>query len=240
MKIRHPWLLKLVGFVGAWVIRGWIGTLRYRYRPLGPNVDPHQPGLGTRYIYAAWHENMLLLAYHYGRPDIFVLISQHADGEMIAEVCRHLRFRLIRGSTTRGGVESIRRMLRLGRQAHLAITPDGPRGPRRHVHQGLIYLAARTGMPIVPVGVGFERPWRMRSWDRFAVPRPWSLSVCVTGPVIQIPPDLDRDQLEQYRLAVEEAMAQANAAAERLAEGGKLPPRSSAPVRASANGVCHA
>ena len=63
-------------------------------------------------------------------------------------------------------------MLRLSRQAHLVITPDGPRGPRRQVQAGMVYLAARTGVPIVPVGIGYDRPWRTKSWDRFAVPRP--------------------------------------------------------------------
>src|SRR2546422_371715 len=98
MKLRHPWLIRAVAFAGAWAIRWWMGTLRYRYRPVGPSVDPHQLRINARYIYAFWHENMLSLAYRYGRPDIFVLISQHADGEMIADICRHLRFRPIRGS----------------------------------------------------------------------------------------------------------------------------------------------
>src|SRR5262245_56980359 len=103
MKIRSPWLIKLVGFVVAFVIRLWIGTLRYRYRPVGPNVAPTQPGFQGRYLYAFWHENLLLLAYHYGRPNIWVLVSEHADGELIAETCRHLRFGLVRGSTARDG-----------------------------------------------------------------------------------------------------------------------------------------
>src|SRR4051812_24165499 len=91
MKLRHPVLIKSAGLAASWAIRFWIGTLRYRYRSLGPNVWPHQRGLEGRYIYAFWHENILLPAYHYGRPDIRVLISQHADGQLIAEVCRHAR-----------------------------------------------------------------------------------------------------------------------------------------------------
>src|SRR5919199_910181 len=127
MKLRHPGLLKAAGLAAAWAVRLWMGTLRYRYRPLGLDVDPNQPGLRGRYIYAFWHENLLLPAYRYGRPDVWVLISQHADGQLIAEVCRRLHFSLVRGSTTRGGVEAVRQMLRAGRECHLAITPDGPR-----------------------------------------------------------------------------------------------------------------
>jgi lysophospholipid acyltransferase (LPLAT)-like uncharacterized protein len=220
MKIRHPWLISFIGFIGAWLVRLWISTVRYRYQNLGPDLRPSRLGPGERYIYAFWHEYMLLLAYHYGRPDILVLISQHADGELIAEVCRHLRFSLVRGSTTRGGVEAVRRMLHAGQTAHLAITPDGPRGPRRQVQPGLIYVSARTGLPIVPIGMAFERAWRMSSWDQFAVPRPWCLGACVTGPPIIVPADVEKDELDHYRKLVEDAMAQATTIAEDCVKNG--------------------
>jgi len=218
MKLRHPLLIKAAALAGAWLIRAWMSTLRYRYRWLGPNLDPHQRNLPQRYIYTVWHENLLFPASLYARPDIFVLISQHADGQLIAEVCRHLGFSLIRGSTTRGGVEGVRRMLKAGRHGHLAITPDGPRGPRRRVQPGLVYLASRTGLPIVPAGIGFRRPWRMGSWDRFAIPRPFSDAACITTVPISIPPELDKDQLEQYRSQVEQALLWVSEAAERWAE----------------------
>jgi lysophospholipid acyltransferase (LPLAT)-like uncharacterized protein len=219
MKIRHPLLIRVLSFVIAWVIWFWIGTLRYRYRPLGPNFDPHRRGLRRRYIYAFWHEYMLLPACHYARPDIYVLISQHADGQLIADVCRHLGFRTVRGSTTRGGPEAVRQMMRLGRVAHLAITPDGPRGPRRQVQQGLVYLAARTGMAIVPVGIAFSKAWRMRSWDRFALPKPWSSAVCVTAEPIEVPSDADRTLLQEYVARVENTMQRVTELAERWASG---------------------
>jgi lysophospholipid acyltransferase (LPLAT)-like uncharacterized protein len=214
-------LIRALGFLVAWVVRLWIGTLRYRYRPLGPNVDPHQCGLRERYIYAFWHEYMLLLAYQYARPDIYVLISQHADGQLIAEVCRHLGFRTVRGSSTRRGAEALLQMTRLGRKAHLAITPDGPRGPRRTVQIGLVYLAARTGMPIIPVGIGFSRARRMNSWDRFALPMPWSAGLAVTEEAIEVPAGADRALLEEYRERVEAAMRRVTEQAECWAENGR-------------------
>jgi lysophospholipid acyltransferase (LPLAT)-like uncharacterized protein len=216
MKICHPLVIKTIGFVAACVIRLWVGTLRYCYRPLGPNLDPNSRGFTGRFIYAFWHENILVPAYHYGRRDVHVLISQHADGQLIAEVVRHLRFRVVAGSTTRGGVEAVRQMLRLSRPAHLAITPDGPRGPRRRVQPGVIYLAARTGLPVVPFGIAYANAWRMRSWDRFAVPRPWSLAVCVTGRPIHVPENVGKDDLESYRLLVEEQLNAVTAEAEHL------------------------
>lgn|SRR5262245_36363943 len=224
MKLRHPWAIKLAAWIGAWIIRGWVGSLRFRYYCFVPNIDPRRGELTDRYIYAFWHENMLLPAYHYGRPDILVLISQHADGQLIANICRHLGFGLVRGSTTRGGVEALRYMLRAGGDVHLAITPDGPRGPRRIVQPGVVYLAARTGLPIVPVGIGHDRPWRIKSWDRFAVPRPWSQARCVLGEPMAIPAEVDRDRLEYHRVQVERALLQATEIAERWAATGSLPP----------------
>src|SRR5271163_1534552 len=103
MKIRSPWLIKALGFLVALVVRIWIGSLRYRYRPLGRNVDPIRMKGKDRYLYAFWHENLLLPAYHYGQRDICVLISEHSDGELITQACRHLQFQVVRGSTTRGG-----------------------------------------------------------------------------------------------------------------------------------------
>jgi lysophospholipid acyltransferase (LPLAT)-like uncharacterized protein len=217
MKIRHPGLIKALGAAVAWLVRLWIGTVRYRYRPLGANLDPNRRGLEGRYIYAFWHENLIMPAYHYGRPDIWVLISQHADGQLIAEACRHLSFKVVSGSATRGGVEAVRRMLRFGDHVHLGITPDGPRGPRRRVKAGLVYLAARTGLPIVPVGFAFHRAWRLRSWDRFALPWPWSAVECVTTDPVVVPEGADKDELEAYQLRVEQALNLATQVAERRA-----------------------
>lgn len=223
MRIRSPLLIRTVSFLASWAVRGLAGTLRFRYQALGPTLEPHRLDRPGRYIYAFWHENILLLAYQYGRPDVHVLISQHADGELITQVAQWLGFNVVRGSSTRGGVQALRHCLRAAESGHLAVTPDGPRGPRRHVHDGLIYLAARTGLPIVPIGIGYCRPWRARSWDRFAVPRPWTRGRCVSGTPITIPADMEREHLEGYRQQVEGALLHAGDIAERWAETGIWP-----------------
>jgi len=224
MKIRHPWLVKAAGFAVSWLVRAWMGTVNYRYRPQGVDFDPTQPDLHGRYIYTFWHENLLLPARLYGRRNVHVLISSHADGRLIAEACRHLGFRTVAGSTTRGGIEAVRQMLRLGRRDHLAITPDGPRGPRRRVQPGLVYLAARTGLPIVPAGIAYAHAWRMRSWDRFGLPWPLSTAWCLTREAIHIPADADKDALEQHRLHVQRVLDELQSQAEELAGLGKPEP----------------
>ena len=161
-------------------------------------------------------ESLLLPAILKAR--INVLVSQHADGELIARICRHMGFDTVRGSSTRGGSEAVLGLMKCSRRSHLAVTPDGPRGPRRQVQIGLIFLASRTGLPIVPVGIGYARAWRLRSWDRFAIPHLWSAAACVMGRKIHVPADLKREGLERYRRLVEAEMLNTTAAAESWVE----------------------
>jgi lysophospholipid acyltransferase (LPLAT)-like uncharacterized protein len=175
---------------------------------------------------------MLLPAYHYGGVTARVLTSEHADGQLITEVIQRLGFGVVRGSTTRGGVKAVLRLLDL-HDTHLAITPDGPRGPRRQVQPGLVYLSSRLGLPIVPSGFAYERPWRMKSWDRFAVPRPFTRARCVTSNPILVPPGAERDLLEQYRLYVEQQLLDVTEQAERWAEEGVRPVRRVLPLPAA-------
>ncbi len=217
MKFRHPALLRALGFAGNWAIRALVGSLRFRYRVLDPAVDPFQPGQQNRFIYAFWHEAMLVPAYQYGGTPTKVLISQHSDGELISQVCRFLRFDTVRGSTTRGGVRAIREILDLKGRYNIAVTPDGPRGPRRRVQPGLVYLAARSGMGIVPVGFACHRCWRLPSWDRFAVPWPFSPAVGIFGKPLWVPAGSGRDDLEVHRQAFEQAMLETTRLAEEWA-----------------------
>ena len=85
MKIRDPRFIKVAARLGTWIFRTWVGTVRFEHRHLGPHVQPHEPGLIGRFLYSFWHENLLLPAYHYSRSKTYVLISRHADGELIAE-----------------------------------------------------------------------------------------------------------------------------------------------------------
>ena len=134
-----------------------MGTIRYRIAMADPAVYPADPRR-QRYIYAFWHESILVATGFHTK--IQILISQHADGELIARVCRHLGVGTIRGSSTRGGSQALLELMRASKQAHLLVTPDGPKGPRRQLALGIIFLASITGLPIVPVGVGFASAWR--------------------------------------------------------------------------------
>ncbi len=125
-----------------------------------------------------------------------MLLSRHRDAEILSYAAHHMGFEFVRGSTNRGGVAALRELLAKSRSMHLTITPDGPRGPRRRLAPGCVYLASKLGLPLVVMGFGYDRPWRVRSaWDQFAMPRPGSRARAVVSGEIFIPPDLDRDGL---------------------------------------------
>src|SRR3990172_6528256 len=224
MKIRQPFLFKLIGFLGAVFIRLWMRTLDCRYRIADGRIDIRYHRGAERFIYAFWHETMLFPA-HFGQGlGVHILVSQHSDGELITQIVERLGIRAIRGSTTRGGARAVLELLEKADHSHLAITPDRPRGPRRRVQQGLIYVASRSGLPIVPLGFAPVRGWRAGSWDRFLVPAPYTTAFCVAGPPIAVPPDLDSATIEQYRQEVERAMLDCTDQAERSADAGRWLP----------------
>jgi lysophospholipid acyltransferase (LPLAT)-like uncharacterized protein len=219
MSDKVPFSTRLIGMFGAQGIRAWMCTHDYRAYLYDPNMDPRL-GTDEPRIYLFWHEYILVPLYLRGNCDIVMLLSRHRDAEVLARVAGHMGFDCVRGSTTRGATAALMEMQRQGKQSHLAITPDGPQGPRRQMAQGAIYLASKSGMPIVPMGFGMSFPKRAKSWDQFAMPRPFSRVRCVIGNPTYIPPDLSREGLEDSRLHVEGLMNDLTLEAELWAEKG--------------------
>ncbi len=223
MKIRNPKLVRAAGWLTATLATGIGRTLHFDHRCLGPDVGFGRPTHPDRLAFAIWHDKLLLPTVKFGGPDLAVLISQHADGQLLGGLIRRKGMGLVCGSTNRGGVEAVRQIVRDDFPwRHLAITPDGPRGPRREVQPGIVYVASRTGMKIVPIGVGYLRPWRLTSWDRFAIPRPTSRARLIFGHPMAIPAKLRSDDLEPYRLALQLEMDRLDALAEDWTRTGRL------------------
>jgi lysophospholipid acyltransferase (LPLAT)-like uncharacterized protein len=233
-------VMNLAGLVSAQGIRAWMSTLDYRAAFYDRSVDPIL-GRGGPRIYIFWHENIFIPLYLRGHCHLAMLLSQHGDAEILAHVAHYMGFDCVRGSTHRGGAQAIWEMFERSAYQHLTITPDGPRGPRRQLAQGSIYLASRLQLPLVPMGFGADRPWRVNSWDQFAVPRPFSRARAVIGPPIHLPANLDRGGLEKCRRRVErlmndltsEAEAWAAAGTHKVGEVAVVPGSAPAPVAAS-------
>jgi len=127
-----------------------------------------------------------------------VLASPSEDGELLAATVRRFGLDAVRGSSTRGarsGLKGLERYVESG--GHIGIALDGPLGPRHRAKPGATLIARNTGAPIVPFTVRHERAWRLRSWDRTEIPKPFSRSVATFHEPIYIAPDADRDELER-------------------------------------------
>ncbi len=173
-------------------------------------------------LYMFWHARLLMLPYPFlhgllgeggGRMAGYVMISEHRDGQMIADVTHMLGLRTVRGSATRGGARALLQMIRLARREDvvLALTPDGPRGPRERVKPGIIQLARRSGRPLTPICYATSRFWRVNSWDRFYIPRPFSRGVFVIGEPVHITESDDPDEaLARAQRAMDETQRRAD------------------------------
>ena len=221
MRFDHPILYKFAALLGTTAVRAWMDTLDYRVLFYDADVDPASPRCQGQKIYVFWHEYILFPFAMRGNCNLAMLLSMHRDAEILSRVAYHLGFDFVRGSTRRGGVAALRRLLAKSGQMHLTITPDGPRGPRRKMSAGPIYVASRLSMPIVLLGFGYERPWRFaKAWDQFAVPRPYSRARVVVAPEMRVPPDLSRRELNDYCVRAETALERVTQEAEVWAESG--------------------
>ena len=160
---------------------------------------------------------MLALCFSHRRRLIHIMVSEHRDGEMIARTVGLLGFIPVRGSTTRGGLRALFQMAdRVSAGYDVAITPDGPRGPRFQVQQGVITLAQRSGMPIVPVANSASFRKTLSSWDRYIIPLPFSRVVILHGEPISVPRQLSPEKMEEKRVQLEDALQALNRQADEL------------------------
>ncbi len=169
---------RVLGFVLGSFIRLLTKTLRVRITDdSGLLSDPPQQGL----IWMFWHNRMLIIPSLYTRysrkfRQAAVLTSASRDGAMLAAVMRRFGLEAVRGSSSRRGAQAMIECRRLLKQNYyIGITPDGPRGPLYQMQPGVVQLARLCGVPIVPITVEYEKAWRLKSWDRFFIPRPFSV-----------------------------------------------------------------
>jgi lysophospholipid acyltransferase (LPLAT)-like uncharacterized protein len=221
MKIDSPFLHKLGGLLASVAVRSWMSRLDYKVVYEDPTIDPVFPECQGQKIYIFWHEYILFPLYLRGHCNLAMLLSRHRDAEILSYAAHRLGFEFVRGSTNRGGVGALRELLAKSREMHLTITPDGPRGPRRQLAPGCVFLASKLGLPLVAMGYGYDRPRRVKSaWDQFAIPRFGSRARAVVSGEVFIPPNLDRDGLEHHRLETERLLNRLTDEAESWATSG--------------------
>jgi lysophospholipid acyltransferase (LPLAT)-like uncharacterized protein len=195
---------RLGGLLGRVVAGGLLATVRFRseHRDRFDRLAARGPAL-----YALWHGRLLPLTYYHRHRGIAALVSQSADGEYIARMVEGWGFDTVRGSSSRGGREALREVVRRVRAGQsMAITPDGPRGPRQKVQPGVIIAAQLTGAPILPVVAGCSRAWWPGGWDRFCVPKPFSRVLVLYGEPRFVPRTADEDEIREHAAQLEREM----------------------------------
>ena len=195
--------------LGAWIVfiglRSIMLTLRYRWNDRGQMFT--QPP-ATPLIFAIWHNRLALCmeAYrvfrkHSRRVGMAALVSASKDGGFLAGILERFRVQPVRGSSSRRGPQALLELTSWAERGYdLAITPDGPRGPCYVVQDGVMSLAQLTGLPIVPFAYNLKWKIRLKSWDRFQIPLPFSICEMNVGTPIHVPresSDAERADLKQ-------------------------------------------
>jgi lysophospholipid acyltransferase (LPLAT)-like uncharacterized protein len=158
-------------------------------------------------LYCIWHGKILLPIFVHRNENADVMVSLHADGEMIAQTVHRLGYHTIRGSSRRGALRAAVEMIRaLKKGVACAIMPDGPKGPRHVFKPGAVTIAQKSGAYLLPFTFACSNSFRFNSWDRFALPLPFSKSVAIYGEPIAVPADLNDEAFEDFRLMVEGKM----------------------------------
>ncbi|MBJ7326601.1 MAG: lysophospholipid acyltransferase family protein [Chthoniobacterales bacterium] len=201
---------RVAALAGAGVLRALFATLRIKIIDPADFMDSPPPG---PVIYAFWHNRILaitaafLRAYPRGRGGVKVLTSASKDGMWLGELAGRLGMGSVRGSSSRRGATAMRELLDEVSKGHdIAITPDGPRGPRYALGPGMIYLAQKAQIPIIPVHAKFGRRWQLRTWDGFCLPQPFSRLEVKADKPIHLPVGLSEEEFEQERLKIESVL----------------------------------
>ena len=187
-------------------------------------------GLRDRYgnmIFAFWHNRFFFMSYGYrhipGKNKAVVMISRSRDGEYLHSLLDGLGFETVRGSTSRGGGEAVRRFARLVRSGcDGCIAPDGPRGPLYKVQPGAVMLSRLTGKPILPATFLTKRHIRLKSWDGFYIPIPFSRGVLILGDPVIIERDANEERRREKETELQEKLLALNREAEEMLYGKKL------------------
>ena len=207
MKIEGWPARYLIAFAFC-VLRLWERTLRYTVEDRGGIIvrSPHDSAIG-----AVWHNRLLMMPLVLRRflshRNGVALISASRDGAYIAELVQRIGFDVVRGSSSRQGATAMLQMAEvLASGRDVVIAPDGPRGPVYEVGPGIVLLAQKSGAPVFPAHLEYSGCWRVKSWDRFILPRPFSKVRLIFGPPHYVPATSGEQDFEAERLRLQNAM----------------------------------
>lgn len=204
--MKPRWAEPIAAALGAPVIKSLAAT--WRFRTTGVEHWRALVASKQSFIYVLWHSRLLPLLALHKNEGVILLISRHRDGEHLVGLAETWGYRSVRGSTRRGGEVGLLGIVRALQQpgTMVAVSPDGPRGPRERVQPGALAAAQHAGVPIVAVGARTTSAWYLRSWDRLCIPKPFApIDVQYSAP-LEIGPGKDglRRGIERVARALHE------------------------------------
>jgi len=222
---------RLYYFVGLPLLFGAIKLLWWSYRiekVIGEDIADRLISEKTVFTPCYWHQNLVLgnnlirLWLARGFRAAF-LISASVDGDVPARIASHWGAEVIRGSANNTGALVLRDMQQMMKRGVSVVSiADGPTGPKSVFKSGVVLMARIAGAPMVPVGCAADRAWYLNRWDRFMIPKPFARIVLAVGEPVQVPSKTPVDQMDSYRVQMENAVnslvAESKAALERKPE----------------------
>lgn len=220
MKIRNRFINRLLAQVATWLLRAYYLTARVDQRRIVPGATPYESPVGSaRYCFCLWHDAIVTCLFGSRIHKLSGLISRHQDGTYLSDAATMVGLTPVRGSTSRGGAEAIKQLIDQP-ELHVCITPDGPRGPRRVMKEGVVYLASRTGRPIVPTSVTASSYWSLPgNWSDMLIPKPFSKVLLLAGPPIEVPRNATRTEIAQIMEGVQQEMDRMDLLGQRIIRG---------------------
>lgn len=205
--------LAQVGYFYLWFV---FKTTRWTY--IGLEHLEQLIQADTPFIAAFWHGRLAMLPFlwRWDKP-FYMLLSEHGDGRFIAKVIAHHSIKSIYGSSTRGGARAALACIKELKQGHsMGITPDGPKGPRHQVSEGLIHIARLSSAPIVPASYALKRHRFLKTWDRFLAPLPFTQGVFVLGEPIHVDKDKSESAINESCITLTQALLAVETKADRI------------------------
>ncbi len=224
MKIQSPFLNRVICSLGVAVFKVLYRTTRVDIQLGDPVHDPYNPDREAECIYSVWHDLLLFPLFMKQPRSIVALVGRHRDGDYVSNILKALKLKAIRGSSSRGGTEAVLQAVQEVNDHSLVVTPDGPRGPRRKMKQGCVFVAAQTGIPVVATAFSASSAWKpMGSWTDLVIPKPFSKVYAVTSEPFYIQKNATREEISAVTDLIQVEMDRLNIIAEALAAGKQLP-----------------
>lgn len=183
-------------------------TLRYEIDDRAGIVGK---AVGENYIGALWHNRLLIfplvLRRFFSNREGAALISASRDGDLLSDAIHRFDYDVVRGSSSKLGASGLLQLSDvLASKRDVVITPDGPRGPAYEIGPGLVFLAQKTGAPVLPINMEYSNCWRVKSWDRFIIPKPFSKVRVIIGRPEGVRSTSTDQEFEAERLRLQNAM----------------------------------